>query len=138
MGVALPFANQDGSRLGLPNLGFLRRASSGCLFGEPKQQAAGGGFESTVSTFLEAIRDRARQEGPADFLGRRFSVLRFPALAEFIDAELRQARDFRGERISVQNRRPPVCGELLISPESAIRHTQIELGPNKSCLLSGF
>ena len=104
----MPFANQHGSRLGLPKLGFLRRAFSRALFCGPSQKASGRGFESTVSPFLEAICDRARQEGPADFLGRRFSVLRFPALAEFIDAELRQARDFRGERISVQNRRPPL------------------------------
>jgi hypothetical protein len=26
----------------------------------------------------------------------------------------------------------PVCGELLISPESAIRHTQVQKGTNTS------
>src|SRR5258708_2461647 len=71
------------------------RASNNGLFGEPNRQAADRGFESTVSSFQEAIRDCARQEGPADFSRRRLPVHGFPALTECVDTELRQARDFR-------------------------------------------
>jgi hypothetical protein len=41
------------------------------------------------------------------FPGRRLSVRRFAALAEFVDTELRQTRDFRRERIAVGSEGTP-------------------------------
>src|ERR1019366_5344342 len=75
--------------------------------GELRQQALGRRLEAAESFFLEAICDRARRERPADTARRRLSEHRFPALTEFIDTQLRQDRDFRGEGLTVQNLRPP-------------------------------
>src|SRR5580658_2921462 len=105
---SLPLANQDGSRLGLPNLRLLRQTSNRSLFGDPREQATGRKLESPVSSFLETIRDRARQEGPADFSRRRPAEHDFPASAELVNIELQQARDFSCERLTVHNRGSPL------------------------------
>ena len=79
--------------MGPPNLGFLRRASSRRLFGDPSQQTAGRGFEPTVSPLLDTVCDRASQKRPAKFPGWRLSIKSLPALSELVDAQLRQALD---------------------------------------------
>src|ERR1039458_4402879 len=76
--------------------------------GELCQQALRRGLESAESLFLEAICDRARQERPADIARRRLSERGCPALTEFVDAALRQARNFRPYGLTVQNLRPPL------------------------------
>src|SRR5208337_2171104 len=76
--------------------------------GELCQQALRRGFESAESLFLEAISDRARRDRPADIARRRLSEHGFPALAEFINTQLRQARNLRREGLTVQNLRPPL------------------------------
>src|ERR1039458_1946788 len=76
--------------------------------GELCQQALRRGLEAAESLFLEAICDRARHERPADIARRRLSEHGLPALAEFVNTQLRQTRDCRGEGLTVQNRCLPL------------------------------
>src|ERR1039458_9601150 len=108
MADAAPFTHQH--RAGLHD---ARRCPSqtrpiGAVMAELCQQASGRGFETAESFFLEAIGDRAGQERPAGIARRRLSEHGFPALTEFIDIQLRQARNFRREGLTVQNRCPPL------------------------------
>ncbi len=52
--------------------------------------------------------DCSGQKGAAGFSGRRLSANGFPALPEFIDIEFREARNFRGKRLTAKSRRPPL------------------------------
>src|ERR1017187_6370465 len=108
MADTAPFTHQH--RAGLH---YARRCRSqsrpvSAVTGELCQEALRRGLESAESLFLEAICDRARQERPADIVRRRLSEHGFPALAEFINIQLRQARDFHGERLTADSWCPPL------------------------------
>src|ERR1039458_7489490 len=108
MADTAPFSHQH--RAGLHDARRCRsqRRPVSAVMGELCQQASGRGLETAESLFLEAICDRARQEGPADFLGRRLSDHGFPALAEFINTQLRQAHNFRREGLTADSWCPPL------------------------------
>src|ERR1039457_6613022 len=108
MADTAPFTHQH--RAGLHDARRCRsqRRPVSAVMGELCQQALRRGLEAAEGFFLEAICDRARQERPADIARRRLSEHGLPALAEFINTQLRQARNFRREGLTVQNRCPPL------------------------------
>src|ERR1035437_4323420 len=97
MADTAPFSHQH--RAGLHDARRCRsqRRPVSAVMGELCQQASGRGLETAESLFLEAICNRARHERPADIARRRLHEHGFPALTEFINIQLRQARDFHGE-----------------------------------------
>src|ERR1039458_136456 len=108
MADTAPFSHQH--RAGLHDARRCRsqRRPVSAVMGELCQQASGRGLETAESLFLEAIFNRARHERPADIARRRLSERGFPALAEFINIQLRQARDFHGERLTADSWCPPL------------------------------
>src|ERR1035437_8574173 len=108
MADTAPFTHQH--RTGLHDARRCRSQSRpvSAVTGELCQEALRRGLESAEGFFLEAICDRARQERPADIARRCLSEHALPALAEFINTQLRQARNFRREGLTGQNRSPPL------------------------------
>src|ERR1039458_3355836 len=108
MADTAPFTHQH--RAGLHDARRCRsqRRPVSAVMGELCQQALRRGLEAAEGFFLEAICDRARQERPADIARRRLSEHGLPARAEFINTQLRQARNFRREGLTVQNRCLPL------------------------------
>src|ERR1035437_9453438 len=108
MADTAPFTHQH--RAGLHDARRCRSQSRpvSAVTGELCQEALRRGLESAESLFLEAICDRARQERPADIARRCLSEHGFPALAEFINPQLRQAPISRRGALTVQTRCPPL------------------------------
>src|ERR1019366_353163 len=108
MAHTAPFTHQH--RAGLHDARRCRsqRRPVSAVMGELCQEALRRGLESAEGFFLEAICDRARQERPADIARRCLSEHGFPALTEFVDIELWQARNFRPYGLTVQNRCLPL------------------------------
>src|ERR1019366_3000322 len=108
MADTAPFTHQH--RAGLHDARWRRSQSRpvSAIIREPFQQASGRWLETAKSLFLEAIRDRARQERPADIARRCFSEHGFPVLTEFINTQLRVARNFRREGLAAESRCPPL------------------------------
>src|ERR1700730_19213528 len=100
MRSASPLANQDGSRLRHSGLRSFPR-SIRFLFNRASEQPTGRRLETAISPFLETVGDGARQQGPADLVGRRLAANGGPAILEFVNIELRQARDFGDQRLMV-------------------------------------
>src|ERR1019366_1307978 len=108
MAHTAPFTHQH--RAGLHDARRCRsqRRPVSAVMGELCQEALRRGLEAAEGFFLEAICDRARQERPADIARRCLCEHGLPALAEFINTQLRQARNFRPYGLTVQNLRPPL------------------------------
>src|ERR1039457_5457798 len=86
-----------------------QRRPVSAVMGELCQQALRRGLESAEGFFLQAVCDRTRQERPADIARRRLSEQGLPALAEFINTQLREARHFRRAGLTGQALRPPLA-----------------------------
>src|SRR5208283_3356737 len=106
MADAAPFTHQHRTTLHDARrcCGHSRPVST--IIGELFQQASGRGLETAESLFLEAICDRAHQERPADIARRRLAEHGFPTFADLINIQLRQARDFRCERLAADRSCP--------------------------------